>query len=168
MNAKQKNHSIDSLFSFLLLLVFFLFTVFLAKMGSAIYKSGVSHLNENYTSRTAIAYLTEKVRQHDKSGSIFLTSIEDLPAIAFFDTIEEADGQTGSFLTYVYFSDHALYELFVRESTVPEKALGTPIVELSDFEIEEIRETGTAPLLSVTAVSPKGDQLSTLIPLRSQ
>ncbi len=168
MNTKQKNHSIDSLFSFLLLLVFFLFTVFLAQMGSAIYKNGVSHLNENYTSRTAIAYLTEKVRQHDKSGSIFLTSIEDLPAIAFFDTIEEADGQTGSFLTYVYFSDHALYELFVRESTVPEKALGTPIVELSDFEIEEIRETGTAPLLSVTAVSPKGDQLSTLIPLRSQ
>ena len=46
MNAKQKNHSIDSLFSFLLLLVFFLFTVFLAQMGSAIYKSGVSHLNE--------------------------------------------------------------------------------------------------------------------------
>lgn len=168
MNTKQKKHSIDSLFSFLLLLVFFLFTVFLAQMGSAIYKNGVSHLNENYTSRTAIAYLTEKVRQHDKSGSIFLTSVEDLPAIAFFDTIEEADGQTGSFLTYVYFSDHTLYELFVRESTVPEKALGTPIVELSDFEIEEIRETGTAPLLSVTAVSPKGDQLSTLIPLRSQ
>lgn len=168
MNTKQKNHSIDSLFSFLLLLVFFLFTVFLAQMGSAIYKNGVSHLNENYTSRTAIAYLTEKVRQHDKSGSIFLTSVEDLPAIAFFDTIEESDGQTGAFLTYVYFSDHALYELFVRESTVPEKALGTPIVELSDFKIEEIRETGTAPLLSVTAVNPKGDQLSTLIPLRSQ
>lgn len=168
MDTKQKHHSIDSLFSFLLLIAFFLFTVFLSQMGSAIYKNGVAHLNENYTSRTAIAYLTEKVRQHDINGSIFLTSVDELPAIGFRDTVEQADGQSESFVTYVYFSEQALCELFVRETAVPQAALGNRIVELSALEIEEIQTPGMDPLLCVTAASEKGGQLSTLIPIRSR
>lgn len=179
MHIKQKNHSIDSLFSFLLLLIFCLFSLSLAGMGSAVYKNGTEHLGENYTSRTAIAYLTEKVRQHDRFGDIFVTSVEGYEAIGFRDVVEgepddgagdmvegDSDGEardigagepdrgardtvegdsdgkardTGNrFVTYVYFYDGALCELFVREDVTPLANMGSRIVELESLEFEVV------------------------------
>ncbi len=161
MRAKPKNHSIDSLFAFLLLLTFSLFTLMLAGMGSAVYRNGAAYLDENYTSRTAVAYVSEKVRQHDEAGSIFLTSVGELPALAFRDTI---DGE--SFLTYVYFHDGALRELFISEDREPEAEMGSRIVELSSFSVEQAApEDGGdgVGMLSVTAVSHRGNSLTLLI-----
>lgn len=169
MKLKQKNHSIDSLFSFLLLLIFCLFALLLAGMGSSIYKNGAEHLNENYTSRTAIAYLTEKVRQHDRAGDIFLTDVEGCEAVALRDVLENEDAGSDRdaaerggadvyadatedegagndrsassgerFITYVYFHDGALCELFVREDVTPLANMGSRIVELKSFEVEEV------------------------------
>lgn len=184
MQIKPKNHSIDSLFAFLLLLTFTLFTLMLAGMGSAIYRNGASYLDENYTSRTAVAYVTEKVRQHDVSGSIFMTKVEETPALAFRDTI---DGE--SYLTYVYFYDGALRELFIEEDREPSATLGNRIVTLSSLTIEAANETaGTdeaadgadagevssggneddTHLLLVTAVSEHGNELSQLIHISSE
>lgn len=160
MNQEQKKHSIDSLFTFLLLLVFCLFSLLLAGMGSAIYRNGTAHLNENYTSRTAIAYLQEKVRQHDRSGDIALSEVEGIPAVRFHDTVEG-----NSFYTYVYFYDDSLCELFVHENTAPLANMGTRIVELASFDVEPAagEENTDTRLLSATAVSQEGNRLSVLI-----
>ena len=168
MEIKQKKHSIDSLFSFLLLLIFCLFTLMLSGMGSTIYRNGTTYLNENYTSRTAVAYVSEKVRQHDEAGAVFLTSIGTLPkegsdsadsvtfpALAFHDTIDDA-----IYITYVYFYDGALCELMVPEDRTPEAAMGNRIVELSSLSIEAVDGTD---LLSVTAVGEEGNELSELV-----
>ena len=164
MQVKPKTHSIDSLFAFLLLLTFSLFTLILAGMGSTIYQNGATYLDENYTSRTAVAYVSEKVRQHDQSESIFMTSVGDLPALGFRDIIDEQ-----SFLTYVYFYDGALRELFIQEDRSPEADMGTRIVELSDLSIEPVsgNDRNEVRMLSVTAVSKKGNELSLLIYLSS-
>lgn len=159
----RKRHQADSLFTFLLLLIFALFTLVLAGTGGAVYKNGVTHLNENYTSRTAIAYVSEKVRQHDSRNDVFLTSVEDLPALGLRDVF---DGK--AFLTYIYFYDGCLRELFVRENTAPMASSGTKIVELSSFTIENDGmngQTDTGSLFTVTAVSPEGDALSLFIHL---
>lgn len=145
MRARPGNHSIDSLFTFFLLLTFSLFTLMLAGMGSAIYRSGAASLDENYTSRTAVAFISEKVRQHDESGSIFLTSVGDIPALAFRDVVEGTP-----FLTYVYFYDGAMCELFIREDRTPKPALGSRIVKLSSLTVEEL-SAGDAGFTSVPA-----------------
>lgn len=159
MQIRQKKHSIDSLFSFLLLLIFCLFTLMLSGMGSTIYRNGTAYLNENYSSRTAVAYVAEKVRQHDGAGDVFLASVntaeEELPALALRDTIEGND-----FLTYVYFYDNALCELMVQEARTPEAAMGSRIVELSALTIEPVPGMD---LLSVTAVGEEGNTLSELV-----
>lgn len=155
METRSKNHSIDSLFSFLLLLIFCLFTLILSGMGSTIYRNGTAYLNENYSSRTAAAYVTEKVRQHDEADAVFMTSVEELPALAFRDTI---NGET--FITYVYFCDDALRELMLPEDRPPEAAMGSRIVELSDLTIEPVAGTN---LLSVTAVGAEGNKISELV-----
>lgn len=136
MQIKPRNHSIDSLFAFLLLLTFSLFTLLLAGMGSTIYQNGAAYLDENYTSRTAVAYVAEKIRQHDDSGNIFFTTVEELPALGLRDTI---DGE--SYLTYVYFFDGALRELFIQENREPEAALGNRIVKLASLDIEPVDTT---------------------------
>lgn len=160
MRSKAKKHSMDTLFTFLLLLVFALFSLLLTAMGSAVYRSGVKHLNENYTSRTAIAYVSEKVRQHDGAGDIFLTEVEEIPAIGFRDEIEN-----NAFITYVYYWEGALRELFIRADNTPLAAMGNSIVELESFEIAlpDKASENTANLLRVTASGHDGDQLFVLI-----
>lgn len=160
MNQEQKKHSIDSLFTFLLLLVFCLFSLLLAGMGSAIYRNGTAHLNENYTSRTAVAYLQEKVRQHDRAGNIALTEVEGIPAMRFHDMVEGKP-----YYTYVYFYDDNLCELFVHEDTAPLADMGTRIVELASFEMNAVQSDHISggQIWSVCAVSREGNRLSSLI-----
>ncbi len=158
MNQKKGLHTADSLFSFLLLLVFSLFTLLLSGTGAAVYRNSASHLDENYTSRTAIAYISEKVRQHNSSGDILFSEIDGTEALVFHDTIE---GE--SFLTYVYYNDGALRELFLRESSQPDTSMGSRIAELSDFSFRKEEVPGTSPLISVTARAGDGDSLSVLL-----
>lgn len=169
MKLKPKNHSGDTIFSVLLLLIFTMFTLMLAGTGAAVYKNSTTHLNENYTSRTAIAYISEKVRQHNSAGDIFFSEVEGNAALVLREAIEEE-----TFLTYIYHYDGALCELFVREDTVPMAQSGSRIVELESLEIVGLKDSesknlnenlsdGTAPVLSVTATSPEGHSLSMLI-----
>lgn len=158
MNLKQKTHSGDTLFSILLLLVFTVFTLMLAGTGAAVYKNSTSHLNENYTSRTAIAYISEKIRQHNSAEDIFLSDVEGTAALALRETI---DGET--YLTYIYHYDEALCELFVRKDTEPILLSGSAIVELEDLEISMEPASQQGSILSITAVSPEGNSLSMMI-----
>ena len=151
----NRSHSMDTLFTFLLLLLFALFSLFLAAMGSSIYRKGVSHLNENYTSRTAIAYLTEKIRQHDSRGSISSSEVEGLPALCLLD---EIDGQ--SYSTYIYFDEGSLKELFIPSERIASKSLGTSIVELESLTMDFAENA-----LDVQAVSREGRVFSSRIPV---
>ena len=169
MSQRQKHHSIDSMFTFLLLLSFCLISMVLAGMGAAVYRNGSSRLNENYTSRTAIAYVTEKVRQHDSAGDVFLTSVEDIPAMGLRDTVE---GDT--YITYVYFDGEYLCELFVRDNVTPLKNMGSRLVELADLKIRDVPgEMGgnttkrRNALLYISATSCEGQCLSVFVPIKS-
>ena len=48
MNSKPTRHSIDTLFTFLLLLSFLLFSLLVAGTGSMVYQNGTDSLNKNY------------------------------------------------------------------------------------------------------------------------
>ena len=91
-------------------------------------------------------------------------------------------------MTYVYFYDGALCELFIRDNVSPLADMGNRIVELSSFSFDNISNgidsdnishgsesaEGSAQalddthLLTATAISHEGNSLSVLIPLRSK
>ncbi|MCD8346804.1 MAG: DUF4860 domain-containing protein [Lachnospiraceae bacterium] len=154
MYLRQKQHSTNTLFTFLLLLVFALFALLLASTGAVVYQNSVASLDENYTSRTAVAYVAEKIRQYDSEGQISFSQVEDIPALA----LHSAEDASAATVTYIYFYDGSLCELYVREETTPAAAMGTAMVELSDFTIEQEQS-----LLRVTAVSTEGEEMSLLI-----
>lgn len=144
----------NSLFSVLLLLMFAASAFLLVLLGSRIYQNGTDKLNENYTIRTAVAYVSEKIRQHEDTGCISMQELDGLPALCLKDIIND-----DIFFTYIYFYDHALKELFVRQNTYPSPDMGSTIVELSDFSITESPEG----FFTVTAVTDDGVSLSELI-----
>lgn len=154
MKQKQEHSSVITLFSVFLLLLFVSSALLLILFGSRVYQNGARHLNENYTNRTAIAYVTEKVRQHEETGSISLQELDSIPALRLQETLNG-----DSFYTFIYFYDHALRELFLQSDRSPSPEMGSTIVELSDFSISENAEG----FLTVTAVSQEGRSLSTLI-----
>lgn len=139
MKWKRKNHSADTPFSFFLLLIFTLFTMMLAGTGAAVYQNSAAHLNENYTSRTAIAYISEKIRQHNSKAAIFLSDVEGTDALVLRESIEEE-----AYLTYIYYYNHALCELFVHENTEPKLQSGSQIIELENLTIEPLENAASA------------------------
>lgn len=130
MNENRQRHSISGLFTLILLLMFAFSTLSMVLLGSRIYKNGVSHLNRNYTTRTAVAYVTEKVRQHDEKDGISFAELDGIPALLMKDGI---NGDT--FLTYIYFYNGALRELFVRSGTELSPDMGSQIVALDSFSV---------------------------------
>ena len=153
MKTVRKRHTADSLFSLLLLLIFSIFTLLLAGTGAMVYKNSAAKLDENYTSRTAVAYVSEKLRQNDRAGAVSFTEVEGCSALALQEDVE---GE--SFVTYIYFYDGALRELFMRASSQPSAALGTAIVKLADFAV-----TQEDAMMRVTAISPDGNENSILL-----
>ena len=156
MNENRQRHAVSGLFSLILLLLFAFSTLSLVLLGSRIYKNGVSHLNRNYTTRTAVAYVTEKIRQHDEADNIRLADLDGIPALLMKD---EIDGDT--FLTYIYFYDGALRELFVRGSTASSPEMGSRIVVLDDFSVTPVPDL--ADTLLVQAVGEDGHSLETAV-----
>ena len=152
MNSKPTRHSIDTLFTFLLLLSFLLFSLLVAGTGSIVYQNGTDSLNKNYTSRTALSYLTEKLRQHDHTDSISIRELDGIPSLVLY---EEQNGT--HYCTYLYFYDGTLRELFTQASNVPSADMGTVIAELSGFTFSvESTPDGSESVLLITVTDTEG------------
>lgn len=143
----QKRHIVDILFVLVLFGVFTFCALVLVVLGANVYKGTVSDMGANFESRTACAYITEKVRQNDLYDSIYIDSFEGTSALVLTQEIY------GSLYgTYIYFHNGELKELFMRIGSNIGKdplAAGTTIMELKDFKIENINEK----LLCITLIT---------------
>lgn len=128
----SQKHYIDSLFSFLLSGLFFLFLIFLLLSGIQIYRRTSENLNENQNLRTAAAYITTKFRQHDTSSQIALQRLEETEVLCFYTTIDETD-----YMTCLYLMDHSLKELFTEVSSPAPLSMGTTIASLNRFIVKQ-------------------------------
>lgn len=131
--GKEKRHMVDFLFVLTLFFVFAISTLLLVIIGANVYKKTVDDMTMNYNSRTAYAYLTEKIRQNDREDAIEIGTFERNPAIIL---VEEIDGIL--YQTYLYLYDGSIRELFSRmdENLGPEA--GQIIMPALDFTAKEI------------------------------
>ena len=110
-HQKQEKHFIvDILFVLALFGVFAVSALALVTIGADVYQHTVEDMGVNYESRTAVSYIMEKVRQNDTADSIFLTDLENVPALCMLSEIDEE-----TYCTYLYLYDGHLKELFMRE-----------------------------------------------------
>lgn len=135
MNFKKENrHMIDILFVISLFCVFAFSALMLVIIGADIYKSTVTHMEENYTTRTSYAYLSEKIRQKDNLDGISIVQFGDGDALALSEEIAD-----NHYYTYLYLYDGSLRELFsaTPESLGPEA--GQEIMDCASFSITEVQ-----------------------------
>ena len=63
MEERQQRHIIDILFVLALFGIFALSAIFLITIGANIYGKTMNNMERNFDTRTALAYITEKVRR---------------------------------------------------------------------------------------------------------
>ena len=113
MNQSQtRHHIVDLLFVLALFGVFALSALVLVTIGADVYQNTVQDMESNFDSRTAMAYVTEKIRQNDEYGSLSIGRLEDTDALILSQDI---DGET--YITYLYLHEGSLKELFMKEGT---------------------------------------------------
>lgn len=159
MNRRHiRPHTVDLLFTISLFCVFAASALLLVLTGVRVYRSTAQRLEGTYSARTALAYVTEKVRQHDAEGRVSLTEIDGLTAIMLTD-------QAGDdiYETYIYSDGDYVCELLVRQGTTLSSDMGQQILRVDDFSITD-RGDG---FLELTALDDYGQSYSFLLHLRN-
>lgn len=134
---KQNHSRISDVMALLCLTVFALCVLLVLLSGVNTYRNLVDSGEENYARRTALQYLTTRVRQAE---SVQIGELEGCEALILEETVEEE-----TYTTWVYCYEGWLRELCaVPGAQLPPQA-GEPILEAETFDLKQ--EDG---LLTVT------------------
>ena len=154
-----RSHIIDMVFVICLMFLFIFSALSVITIGANIYQKNVTAVDDNYHKRTACAYITEKVRQSDVKGGIFIKKIFDQNALVLQN---EEDGIL--YNTYIYDYEGNLMELFAMDELkdlYPQT--GQKILELTKFDIEYVGDD----TLSVYVILKDGTEESFLVKTKS-
>lgn len=137
MNFKGKNKPVvDILFLLALFSVFLISALFVVLFGAKIYRKTVAGMNDNFKSRTAVSYVTEKMRQHDHTDGADVIEFEGSPILRLKDSVDGND-----YYTYLYEDKGYLMELTAKSDFKFNKAGGQQIVETYGFSIEKVSDS---------------------------
>ncbi len=139
MNFGKRNKSIvDFLFILALFGAFAITALFVVLFGARIYKTTVSNMNTNYEKRTAMSYITEKIRSHDYSGGADVSDIDtddgedEHSVLKLYQVIGEK-----KYVTYLFVADGYLKEFTTDESNDFDYKMGTNILAIDDFSVRK-------------------------------
>lgn len=137
---QERKFVVDILFVLALFGVFAISALVLVTIGADVYQHTVRDMSKNYDSRTATAYITEKVRRadarlEDGSRAVTIGDFVDTPALILTD---EINGER--FATYLYYHEGWLRELYIRENSYFGDEMldaGQKILELDSLEYSQ-------------------------------
>lgn len=133
MEERQQRHIIDVLFVLALFGIFALSAIFLITIGADIYGKTMNNMESNFDARTALAYITEKVRQSDLENQIDLGELDGCPALIISSGTEE-----NQYRTYLYEYQGTLKELMMKQDILLSPSAGQDILAVSDFALTPV------------------------------
>lgn len=154
----QQNHMIDFLFPVALFFVFAVSAMTVILLATGIYRSTTEHSSLNYTARTSLAYICEKMHQNDVGGEIALGTFDGCDALILRQTHQE-----DSYCTYIYVYENELKELFVKDGAEAAAKNGKSILAVEDFSMEAVRDD----VFRFTCTDADGNQDSMVVGMRS-
>ena len=142
MNFAKRNKSIvDFLFILALFGAFATTALFVVLFGARIYQSTVSNMSTNYEKRTAMSYVTEKVRSHDYTGGAEVSDANSV--LKLYQKVGDK-----RYVTYLFVADGHLKEFTADESYDFDYKTGTDILEIQDFSVT--RESDSLYFFDIT------------------
>lgn len=136
MRESRERHIIDIIFVIALFCMFVLSSIFLISIGANIYSKTMTNMDTNFNSRTAVAYINEKIRQSDDLGAIHIESFDGCDALTISS---EINGKL--YTTYIYEFDGELRELMVRSDVTLSPAAGQSLLKVNSFSIEPVNDS---------------------------
>ena len=128
----RQRHVIDLVFPIALFFVFAASALVVLILAADIYASTTNHFQVNDESRTALAYISEKIRQNDTDGALSIVTIEQTDCIALS---QDFNGTLCT--TYIYEYGGKLKELFIRNDAPVSLESGMDITEISSLSINK-------------------------------
>ncbi len=137
MNFRRRGRSIvDMLFILALFAVFMISALFIVLFGARIYKRIVADADVNYNARTSIAYISEKIRQHDTADGVDVIYDGDKPVLRLTETYGGIE-----YYTYLYEMDGSLTEITSPADYEPIYSAGQSILAVTSFDVEEVSDS---------------------------
>lgn len=132
MREKDNKHIIDILFVLALFGIFVISAIFLISIGANIYSDTVKSMDNNFNSRTAVAYIIEKVHQSDENASVSVGDFDGCPSLIINSVSNDKE-----YTTYIYECEGSLRELTVRSNISLSPKAGQKILDIDSFSIEK-------------------------------
>jgi hypothetical protein len=137
MNLRHRDRSIvDVIFMITVFGVFMLSALFVVLFGAKIYKRTAHDMSVNFSSRTSLAYVTEKLHQHDRKNGVEIIEDEDGPILKLRQYVNSDE-----YCTYLYEFNGQLKELTVRGDVDLVKSAGKDILKLKAFESTRVSDS---------------------------
>lgn len=147
-HRRSQQHTVDFLFTLSLLGVFAVTAVLVTLFGANTYERIVESSRCSYETSNSLSYVREKIRQGDTSAGISIIRLENNDVLEIQSTVNDA-----SFVTYIYFSDGELKELYQPLGEPLPLASGQSILTLHGFTMEQLSDS----LFRFTAFDENGD-----------
>lgn len=154
----KRKHMIDFLFPVALFFVFALSALTVILLAARIYQNTTENSSLNYTSRTCLSYISEKVHQSNFHGNVYVGTFDGCEAL-----IMEQLYENETYYTYIYAYGQELKELFTKKGVNVSASSGRTILEIHSFSIEQL--SGNLFLFSCT--DNKNQEASTIIGAKS-
>lgn len=127
-NTGNHGQALNMLFTMLLFLVFVLCALFTVLIGGRVYENINARSQDNFTGSVALQYVANKVRQGDMEGAVRVRTVEDVPVLELESRLEG-----GNYVTWIYYYEGSICELFTDPSYGLSLADGLKVLECDGF-----------------------------------
>ena len=148
----KKKHSVNMMFTVMLLGIFALSAIFVAVLVAKVYANSADKMQANFDTRTSIVYLSEKIRTCPRDGF----SVREVEGCTALVLTEEINGN--EFESWVFVLNNKLSEVMVKKGDQIYPNAAQQIMDLRSLDAV-IRDGG----IEITVVTVAGDVNSTFI-----
>lgn len=154
----KRGHTIDVLFGLLLFCLFAVLMLVVLMSGVGAYRGIEQSMQSHFDQRTALSYISAKVRHYDQAGCVTVEPFGDGDALCLLEDIE---GDT--YCTWIYVKDGRLMELFAEADSGLPPDSGQELLEVSGLEL-----SWEGNLLTVICTNSDGEAANLRLSLRAE
>lgn len=158
MRAEKNGHSMDFTFVLLLVCIFAVCVLISLVLGTKIYTSTNRSIQQTDNQRTALSYITEKLRHCDQAHSVRVEKRQGQQVLVLSESYEGTEYETR-----IYAYEGWLKEIFAKKGLEFDLSAGSNIIEAQSAEFELSR----GGLLSIVFTDPWGKSFGVPAAMRS-
>ena len=125
----KKKHSVNMMFTVLLLGIFAMAAIFVAVMGARVYANSAEKMHANFDTRTSLVYLSEKIRT-SQSDHFSVKNLDDGTTAL---VLQEQVGET-IYESWIFVANERLCEITVAQGDKVLPGIAQQIMDLKSFE----------------------------------